>query len=98
MARIVDRDGHEVRVLRRLVSFRGMNVLDVGCGEGRTARTIARSAASVIGLDPDAARIAAARTAVAEHGVCLVDYRTEDVVASDFPAASFHAVIFTRSL
>ena len=98
MARIADRDGHEVDVLRRLVSFRDMNVLDVGCGDGRTARTIARDAATVIGVDPDAARIAAARAAIAERGACPVDYRCEDIVASDFPAASFDAVIFTRSL
>ena len=42
MTRIVDPEGYEVGVLRRLVSFRGMSVLDVGCGEGRTARHIAR--------------------------------------------------------
>ena len=60
MVRIVDPDEREVEVLERIVSFRDMQVLDVGCGDGRTARRIARTAASVIGIDPDAERIAAA--------------------------------------
>ena len=98
MARIVDPEGYEADVLRRLVSFRDMSVLDVGCGDGRTARYIARSAASVIGLDPDAERIALAQGADDKKGSCLVDFRCEDVVAMDFQVASFDAVIFTRSL
>jgi 2-polyprenyl-3-methyl-5-hydroxy-6-metoxy-1,4-benzoquinol methylase len=95
---IVDPQGYEVDVLRRLVSFRDMSVLDVGCGDGRTARYIARSAASVIGLDPDAERIGSARHTDDEKGSCPVDFRCEDVVAIDFPDGSFDAVIFTRSL
>ena len=98
MTSIVDPEGYEVDVLRRLVSFRDMSVLDVGCGDGRTARYIARSAASVIGLDPDAERIALARGTDDENGSSPVDYRCEDAVTMDFPVASFDAVIFTRSL
>ena len=98
MTSIVDPEGYEVDVLRRLVSLRDMSVLDVGCGDGRTARYIARSATSVIGLDPDAERIALARGTDDEKRSCLVDYRCEDVVAMDYPVASFDAVIFTRSL
>jgi ubiquinone/menaquinone biosynthesis C-methylase UbiE len=98
MARIVDPELYEVDVLERLVSFRDMNVLDVGCGDGRTARYIARNAASVIGLDPDPERIALARDVNDDKGACPVEYRCEDAVAIDFPDASFDAVIFTRSL
>jgi 2-polyprenyl-3-methyl-5-hydroxy-6-metoxy-1,4-benzoquinol methylase len=98
MTRIVDPEGYEVDVLRRLVSFRDMSVLDIGCGEGRTARYIARSAASVIGVDPDTERIASARDTDDEEGSCPVDCRCEDAVMMDFPVASFDAVIFTRSL
>ena len=98
MTRIVDPEGYEVDVLRRLVSFRDMSVLDVGCGDGHTARYIGRSAASVIGLDPDAERIALARGKDGEKGSCPLDYRCEDAVTMGFPVASFDAVIFTRSL
>jgi 2-polyprenyl-3-methyl-5-hydroxy-6-metoxy-1,4-benzoquinol methylase len=98
MARIVDPEGREVDVLRRLVSFRNRDVLDVGCGEGRTARHIAREATSVIGLDPDAEKIALARSNDNAEGSCPVDYRCEDAVAIEFPVGAFDAVIFTRSL
>ncbi len=98
MARIVDPEEHEVAVLRRLVTFHGMNVLDLGCGDGRTARRIARTAASVVGVDPDAQRIAQARDAAAEEGSCDLSFVTEDAVKLDLPAAEFDAVIFTRSL
>ncbi len=98
MVRIVDPEEHEVAVLRRLVTFRGMDVLDVGCGEGRTARRIARTAASVIGVDPDPERIAQARDAATEESSCDLSFVTEDAVKLDLPAAEFDAVIFTRSL
>ena len=98
MAPIVDPDGREVEVLRQLVSFRGKNVLDIGCGDGRTARHIARTAASVVGIDPDPERIAMARADASESGASKIEYRVEDAVTMDWPGASFDAVIFTRSL
>ena len=98
MARIVDPEGRELEVLGRLVTFRGMNVLDIGCGDGRTARRIARTAASVIGVDPDAERIAQARDHATEDDSCGLEFLDEDAVTLDLPAAEFDAVIFTRSL
>lgn len=98
MVRIVDPEEHEVEALRGLVTFGGMNVLDVGCGEGRTARTIARSAASVIGIDPDPERIALARDVKPETGSCAMEFRIEDAVTLNFPPDEFDAVVFSRSL
>ena len=98
MVRIVDPEEREVEALKRLTTFQGMNVLDVGCGEGRTARTIARTAASVIGIDPDPDRIALARDAPFEEGSCAARFRIEDAVTIDFSSREFDAVIFTRSL
>jgi 2-polyprenyl-6-hydroxyphenyl methylase/3-demethylubiquinone-9 3-methyltransferase len=98
MTRIVDPEEREVEVLRRLVTFRGKRVLDVGCGDGRTARHIARSAASVIGVDPDPERISLAREAAGRDQPCDLKFLTEDAVTLDLPAAKFDVVIFTRSL
>lgn len=49
----------------------GGRVLDVGCGAGRIALTIARAFpnAEVIGLDPDAASVARAKKAAKEAGL-----------------------------
>ena len=98
MVRIVDPEEREVDVLRRLVTFRGKNLLDVGCGDGRTTRRIARTAASVIGIDPDPERIALAHEAGPEDESCDVTFLIDDAVTIDFQDGQFDAVIFTRSL
>ncbi len=99
MANIVDPYGREAAAVRRLgVTFDGMNVLDVGCGHGRTALLIARTAESVLGLDPDPERIAIARAALPETGSGEVLFLVEDAVGFDRPPRTFDAVVFTRSL
>ena len=98
MTRIWDPRERELEVLTRLTSFRGMDVLDVGCGQGRTARRIARGAASVLGLDPDEEKITLARKAEPEEGSDRLEFLAADVVVHDFPPGSFDAVVFTRSL
>ena len=98
MARIVDPEEREVEALRRLTTFYRLDVLDVGCGEGRTAHRIARTAASVLGVDPDGEQITKARDAVSEAGSCETRFLVDDIVTLDFPAAGFDAVVFSRSL
>ena len=98
MVRIGDPEEREVAVLRRLLTFRGMDVLDVGCGEGRTSRRIARTASTVVGVDPEEERIAVCRETPAEDGSCPLTFFVDDVVALDLPDSSFDAVVFARSL
>lgn len=98
MARVSDPEEREVEVLNRLGTFRGMDVLDVGCGEGRTSRRIARTAASVVGIDPDEELVELARGLTPEEGSCQLQLLADNVVTLDLPAESFDAVVFTRSL
>ena len=98
MGRIADPQEREIEVLNRLVTFRGMDVLDVGCGEGRASRRIARTAASVVGIDPDEEVVELARGLPPEEGSCQLKLVADNVVTLDLPAESFDAVIFTRSL
>jgi len=98
VAIVVDPEERELEALRGLVAFRGLDVLDVGCGEGRTAHRIARTAASVLGIDPDRERIARAAAAPPEDRACEPVFRAVDVVGLDLPAARFDVVVFTRSL
>ncbi len=98
MARIIDPRELEMKALDELVDLSGMRVLDVGCGDGRTARRIARTARSVVGIDPDPERIALALKEEPEEGSCRVEFRVEDAVTIDFSSVSLDAVVFTRSL
>jgi len=54
-------DDIELRRLRAARYFSGKDVLDIGTGDGRLASLIARSARSVVGLDPDPIGIREAR-------------------------------------
>jgi 2-polyprenyl-3-methyl-5-hydroxy-6-metoxy-1,4-benzoquinol methylase len=61
---------------------RGLNALDVGCGEGWCARELARRGATVVGVDASEARITRARALQAAGGE-FVDYRVMDAVHID---------------
>jgi 2-polyprenyl-3-methyl-5-hydroxy-6-metoxy-1,4-benzoquinol methylase len=98
MTRICDPDNREAAVLGGLVSFEGLEVMDVGCGEGRTSRTIARTAAAVTGVDPDAERIEIAQDTEREPGSCPITFIAGGILELEPPASSYDAVVFGRSL
>ena len=98
MARIVDPEERETEVLRRLVTLDGKDVLDIGCGQGRTTRRMARTAASVLGVDPDDEAIAKAREAAPGEGSDRCTYRAADVVTLELAPAAFDVVVYSRSL
>ena len=54
--------------------WRGKSVLDLGCGGGFMAEPLARQGAHVIGVDPSAPAIAAAKRHAQESGLAI-DYR-----------------------
>jgi ubiquinone biosynthesis O-methyltransferase len=54
--------------------WRGKSVLDLGCGGGFMAEPLARQGAHVIGVDPSAPAIAAAKRHADENGLSI-DYR-----------------------
>jgi 2-polyprenyl-3-methyl-5-hydroxy-6-metoxy-1,4-benzoquinol methylase len=57
----IDPEQREVRALERVAEWRGRHVLEIGCGDGRLSLRLARLGAVVCGIDPDPARIRAAR-------------------------------------
>jgi len=69
---------------RRLDALAGLRILDVGCGAGILSEPLRRMGAQVVGADPAAANIAAAKQHAAQAGL-VIDYRatTIDALASD---------------
>ena len=77
---------------RTLKPFRGLRLLDLGCGGGLASEPLARLGADVVGIDVAARNVAVARRHAADSGLA-VDYRV--AAAEDLAAAGerFDAVI-----
>ena len=80
MALVVDPDGIELPTIRGLVDLAGLDVLEVGCGEGRMTFGCAEDARSVLAFDADEELVEAARRAtpralrdVAAEGLHLLE-------------------------
>jgi ubiquinone/menaquinone biosynthesis C-methylase UbiE len=78
--------------------LRGKRVLDLGCGDGRFALSIAPLAAAVDGLDPDAEAIAAAREGARSAGVGNLRFAVGTAERMTYPDSAFEVVLLTWSL
>jgi 2-polyprenyl-6-hydroxyphenyl methylase/3-demethylubiquinone-9 3-methyltransferase len=69
---------------KRLDALAGLRLLDIGCGGGILSEPLARLGAAVVGADPSAPNIAAAKLHAVAAGVA-VDYRatTAETLADD---------------
>jgi 2-polyprenyl-6-hydroxyphenyl methylase / 3-demethylubiquinone-9 3-methyltransferase len=67
---------------RRLDCLKNLRILDIGCGGGILSEPLARLGANMVGADPAAANIEAARVHAAQGGL-TIDYRitTAEVLA-----------------
>ena len=84
---------HEINPLRLrwiddLASLQGKRVLDVGCGGGILAESMARRAASVVGIDLATKPLGVARLHALDAGVTNIDYReiAVEALATEEPA------------
>jgi 2-polyprenyl-6-hydroxyphenyl methylase/3-demethylubiquinone-9 3-methyltransferase len=66
--------GHFNRDTKRLDCLTGLRLLDIGCGGGLLSEPLARIGAQVVGVDPAAKNVAAAKLH-AEDNEVAVDYR-----------------------
>jgi ubiquinone/menaquinone biosynthesis C-methylase UbiE len=98
MARVIDPEGVEAAALRRLVDFRGLRVLELGCGDGRVTSVYARDAAAVLAVDPAEESIAAARSALPADLADRVRFEVASAAELDVPPASFDLALFSWSL
>jgi 2-polyprenyl-6-hydroxyphenyl methylase/3-demethylubiquinone-9 3-methyltransferase len=74
------------------VALTGLRILDVGCGAGLVAEPLRRLGADVVGIDPAASNIEAAKLHAAESGLAI-DYRVATAEALAEAGERFDAVL-----
>lgn len=98
MTRVVDAEGVQLTAILRAADFEGRRVLEVGSGEGRLTWGIAPIAASVHSFDPDAERVAAARSACPAELREKVHFEVASAEAIEVQPQSADLVFFSWSL
>lgn len=76
---------------RGLNCMSGLRLLDIGCGAGLLSEPMARLGADVIGVDPSATNIAAARLHAAKSRL-VIDYRNSTIEELD-PRERFDVIL-----
>lgn len=93
-----DPEGIETRHLHRLVDFGNSRVLEIGCGDGRLTWRYAQAAGRVIGIDPNAERLAAAVQACPADLARHIAFLRADATALPFREGCFGRAILAWSL
>src|SRR5688572_31160683 len=77
---------------KRLDSLAGLRILDIGCGGGILSEPLARLGADLVGADPAAANIEAARLHATQSGLAI-DYRITTAAALADAGERFDVVL-----
>jgi 2-polyprenyl-6-hydroxyphenyl methylase / 3-demethylubiquinone-9 3-methyltransferase len=83
---------HFARGARDLAPFRGLSLVDIGCGGGLVAEPMARLGFAVTGLDADTEALGVARAHAETQGLAI-DYRAGTVEALAAEGLRFDAVL-----
>ena len=93
-----DPERTELRALRRRIPLEGAQVLEVGCGDGRLTRRIARTARAVAAIDPNGAFIARAKALTPASLRKKVRYRVAAAETLRLPGRRFDVAVLSWSL
>ena len=96
--RVLDPEGSHLAALHRLTDFRGQNVLELGCGDGRLTVGIAADAASVLAFDPDREAVERAQRSLPAELAERVSYRIASGKEIELEPLSFDLAVFSWSL
>ena len=83
---------HFKRDPKRLDCLKALRILDIGCGGGLLSEPLARIGATVVGADPAAANIAAAKHHAAQTDL-VIDYRCTTAEELADAGERFHVVL-----
>ena len=96
MTLVMDPAGAEIQALKRMTSWRGKHVREVGCGTGRlTLRLAGLGIGQIIAIDHVAQSIRAARKALPERFKGRITYRVGNAEHVKQKANQFDIVVFS---
>ena len=98
MTRVLDPEDEHLAALRRLGSFRGQRIVELGCGGGRLTVPIATEADFVRAFDPDAEAVEQARRSLPADLADRVAYEVASGTEIEIPPTSFDMAVFSWSL
>jgi ubiquinone/menaquinone biosynthesis C-methylase UbiE len=96
MALVIDPARDEVRALKTIAEWRGKQVIEIGCGDGRlTLRLASLGPARLEALEPGPQLIRAARQNLPERYAEKVHYHVGQAEKLKYPQATFDIAVFS---
>ena len=95
---MLDPEGVHAATIRSVVDLRGLDVLEIGCGDGRLTLELAADARSWLATDPNATAVAAAREALPRGLGDSVQFAVAGGAEVDAPMREFDLTLFSWSL
>jgi 2-polyprenyl-3-methyl-5-hydroxy-6-metoxy-1,4-benzoquinol methylase len=84
-----------VRALKQVADWRDRRVLEIGCGDGRLTRRLARLGAKVQAIDADAELIRAARRGFPRTLAPRVRFHVGRAGRLEYPKETFDLAVFS---
>ena len=92
----VDPERNELRALQEAGRWRGKNILELGCGDGRlTVRLATLHPKSIHAIDSSSDRIRTARQKLPARFVKQIQYKVGSAQELKYPVNSFDMVVFS---
>jgi ubiquinone/menaquinone biosynthesis C-methylase UbiE len=95
---VLDPEGVHAATIRSVADLRGLDVLEIGCGDGRLTFLLAAGARSWLATEPKAELLAAARDTCPADLAATVRFAVAGGAEVEAPAQEFDLVLFSWSL
>jgi ubiquinone/menaquinone biosynthesis C-methylase UbiE len=94
----LDPDQEETRAIHDLIDFTGLEIVELGCGDGRMTRRYADTAASVFAFDTAEPLVALAKGRQPPESKPTVTFKVADITEMELPLETFDLAVISWSL